>query len=574
MSKALDDYTREELIEIIKGLKKRKKFGLVWEDKPENVVKQIENELPVLVEVPERAIDAAPGSPTNYIIEGDNFHALSILNFTHAGKFDVIFADPPYNTGARDWKYNNDYVDDTDTFRHSKWLSFMSHRLRLAKDLLSETGILCITIDDYELPRLWMLLDEIFGAENHLGTAAIRINPGGRKSKRKLAAQHEYALFFAKNTNVKVSPFYVAPEDKSHNFKQDSEGNWFEERNLRKEGQDSLATKKDGSLSHRYYPIYIDPETLRVSTKDKLAIEIWPNDTKNQKRIWRRDVNAIDEMWSKGDLTARETKFGWQVYFRTIAGLSGETPKSFWEDKKYSASEHGTGTLDKVMGESGTFQFPKSPFAVIDCIRVCSDKKDALVLDFFAGSGTTGHAVMEMNREDGGSRQFVLCTNNENKIAEEVTYPRVKNVIGGYGVVPGIPANVRYFKTDFVPKGKSDDQTRMNVVQRSVEMICVRDNTFTPVEVNRYFRIYENGTTRSAIIFDEDYIDETKAKLNELADTKPVNIYVFSLSNDTFETDFLDLEINHQLCPIPESIIEVYRRIFADPNVNSGESND
>ena len=137
----------EKLKSEISALKKRKKYGLVWEEKTEDVVEECKTKLPVLTEVAKRAIHKAPNDPTNIIIEGDNYHALSVLNYTHQGKIDVIYIDPPYNTGAKDWKYNNDYVDDNDTYRHSKWLSMMNHRLVLAKNLLTNRGILICTID-------------------------------------------------------------------------------------------------------------------------------------------------------------------------------------------------------------------------------------------------------------------------------------------------------------------------------------------------------------------------------------------------------------------------------------------
>ena len=182
-----DDFSKNDLIQEIKKLKKRKKFGLVWEDKQEEVVEQCKTKLPILEEVKSKEIMTDKEKPVNILIEGDNYHALSVLNYTHKGKIDVIYLDPPYNTGAKDWKYNNNYVDAEDPYRHTKWLSFMNHRLGLAKNLLSEDGIICVTIDDYEMPRLWLLMEDIFGEENHLGTIAIRINPGGRKSKRKVS---------------------------------------------------------------------------------------------------------------------------------------------------------------------------------------------------------------------------------------------------------------------------------------------------------------------------------------------------------------------------------------------------
>ena len=238
-----DSWSKSELIKEIKKLNKRKKYGIVWKEKPEQVVEFCKEKLPVLKESNSFTITDSKNTLNHILIEGDNYHALSVLNYTHKGKIDAIYIDPPYNTGARDWTYNNSFVDPEDPYRHSKWLSFMANRLKLAKNLLAKNGIICCTIDDHELPKLWILMEEIFTEKNHLGTVVIRINPGGRKSKRKVAAQHEYALFFSRVSTTKVSQIPKLPEEKAHSYKQDKHG-WYEERNLRKEGTDSLAKKK------------------------------------------------------------------------------------------------------------------------------------------------------------------------------------------------------------------------------------------------------------------------------------------------------------------------------------------
>lgn len=168
MSKPLQEYSKDELIALVKSLKKTKKFGLVWEDKPERVVLDCETKLPVLTEADERVIAKAEDQPTNLIIEGDNYHSLSVLNYTHASKIDFIYIDPPYNTGNKDFVYNDSFVDKEDGYRHSKWLSFMEKRLRLAKSLLTDTGVLFISIDDNEYAHLKLLCDDIFGEENFL----------------------------------------------------------------------------------------------------------------------------------------------------------------------------------------------------------------------------------------------------------------------------------------------------------------------------------------------------------------------------------------------------------------------
>src|SRR3989344_766823 len=196
----------EKLKRQVKTLKSRKHYGLVWEDEkePEQIVLDCQVKIPILKEIKSKKIIKDEEKPFNVLIEGDNYHALSVLNYTHKGKIDVIYIDPPYNTAAKDWKYNNDFVDINDGYRHSKWLSFMSKRLSLAKNLLTEKGIICVTIDDYEISRLLILMEEIFGEFNHLGTIAIRNNPAGRSTTKGISITHEYAIFFGKSSKSKV----------------------------------------------------------------------------------------------------------------------------------------------------------------------------------------------------------------------------------------------------------------------------------------------------------------------------------------------------------------------------------
>jgi adenine-specific DNA-methyltransferase len=552
-----------ELEAEIKDLRERKKYGLVWEDKLEEVVTQCRENVPILREVKERRIADDDSPPRNLIIEGDNYHALSVLNYTHRGAFDAIYVDPPYNTGARDWKYNNDFVDSEDPYKHTKWVSFMSHRLRLMKPLLSDDGICCVTIDDYEMPRLWMLMEEIFGEDNHLGTAAIRINPGGRKTKRSLATQHEYALFFSKNPNTQVAKVIKDVIDKTHSYKQDEAGRWYEERNLRKEGQDSLATEG----TDRYYPIYVNSRTGEISSTRKFDVKVLPIDTQGQKRIWRRGKPDIDQMYRDGDIFTKETKHGTQLYFRFRGGVDGETPKSFWEDVKYSASEHGTQILDDILGNTGCFPFPKSIWAVVDCIKVCSSKKDAKVLDFFAGSGTTGHAVLDLNKGDGGTRRFVICTNNENNICEDVTYERLKRVIKGYvngrkEKVQGLGGSLAYYKTALVNVEKLQkvpDEAKIRITYQAGEMIAVREDTPEEMEKDDWWQVFEGGGRVTAIYFKED-----KSRLADLfrkleKDGRPAVLYVFGWGKNEHKNDYGSATIHIE--DIPEPILEVYKEL-------------
>jgi len=549
--KKIDDMTKEELVSLLKEVKKRKKYGLVWEDKPEDVVEQCKKELPVLEESRDRAIQKDGNLPTNLMIEGDNYHSLSVLNYTHAGKIDVIYIDPPYNTGAKDWKYNNNFVDINDRWRHSKWISLMRNRLQICKGILKKDGIIIIAIDDNEIASLSLLLDEMF-PEKVLNTVVIVNNPHG-VSRSGFSRTHEYALFLLNPGQViNKKP---APED-------------LREINLRRSGNNSL--RQDSPTM--FYPIMVDKKTLKVIgagevpekdyhpkhqtiEKDKFY-EIWPLDSKNVEKNWYYSRKRVIEKGAV-ELFTKNIKGQVHVYF-PHTNNSEQTYKSVWVGSEFDAGAYGA-TLVKTM--TGTdFPFPKSINTVYDCLKAVIKTKDAIVLDFFAGSGTTGHAVLMLNQEDDGNRKFILCTNNEGGIAEDVCYPRLKKAIEGYSNIKGIPSNLRYFKTSFVSKSKVSDDTRRELVKRSTEMICVRENTFEKVLDKAGFKIYKDAKHTAGILFDLDKLDELKSKLTE--QNLPTNIYVFSLTNDTFTEDFDDLNLEHELCPIPESMLEVYRKLF------------
>jgi adenine-specific DNA-methyltransferase len=303
----------------------------------------------------------------------------------------------------------------------------MYNRLKVAKELLTQDGIICVTIDDFELPRLWLLLEDVFKKENHLGTVVIRNNPKGRMTTRKFSLIHEYAVFYGKSESAFIKKLPVKVEEKSHNYIKDDNGNWYLPINLRKQGVDSNAVNKKGKLSDRYFPIYLDPKSNRLSVTEKLEIEILPIDGNGIKRIWRRGKDDIEKMFSEKELYAKETKNGYQLYFKFRGGLDGQLAQSIWYDSKFSASEYGTRILDELLGEREVFSYPKSPDAIKQTILATVGNENAIILDFFGGSGTTAHAVLELNKEDGGNRQFILCEQMD--YIETVTSKRVKKVI-------------------------------------------------------------------------------------------------------------------------------------------------
>lgn len=570
---AKKDYTnwdRKELIKEIDQLRKRKKYGLVWEDKPENVVEQCKTELPVLEEVKRKEIITDPDKPVNLLIEGDNYHALSVLNYTHKGKIDVIYIDPPYNTGARDWKYNNDYVDGEDPYRHTKWISMMYKRLKQSKLLLKKNGILVATIDNHEVHNLRHLLEEIF-SDKDIVITVIEHNHRGR-AKNNFALTHEYAIW--------VLPKNIESITRKKEFSDNAV------LNLRRTGQNSLREDRPTM----FYGIIVDKNDKIIGVtnvlKDKNDIEsltvdknhriILPIDKEGTERRWYYGAERVINEKNSGNVFAKTNRGKTEIYFK----FSGKPVrrKSVWIDPKYDSSSHGTGLLNKILGKD-VFSFPKSIWAVKECIESATNDQNALILDYFAGSGTTGHAVLELNKEDNGNRKFILCTNNElngqetnlreqglsgkeiqsHGICQAVTYPRIKKVIDGYVDIDGIPANLKYYKTSFVPADPTD-KNRIALTEKATEMLCVKEDTFEEVKSTKQFKVFRNKKRYTGIVFDYQAIDDFKKEIAKI-DCK-FSLYIFSLGDDTFDEEFEDMKKKVKLSPIPEAILRVYRRIF------------
>lgn len=553
-----ENYTKEQLIHKIKLLEKQR-YGLVWEDKPEEIADQCERELPVLTEDKTKEIVKDQSKSTNFIFEGDNYHTLYTLNFTHKRKIDTIYIDPPYNTGNKSWRYNNDYIDKEDRFRHSKWLSFMSKRLRLARRLLKETGIIICAIDDYEFASLKLLFDEIYGEQNRLGTLVVVHNPRGRNDDKFFASQHEYVLVYAKNSDKATIHHFALNDDDKDQYKKADDISPFAETSFIRTGNNSKRTERP----NLYYPIYYNEKTSELSlTKSKGWEELLPLNNDGEEKTWRWGKETFLELQAT-ELFVKKVKGENKIYKkRRLTDNTGKKPKTVWYDSKYDASSNGIILLQKILGKDNTFNYPKSLYAVKDILEITTDK-NSLILDFFAGSGTTGQAVLELNQQDKGNRQFILCTNNENQICEEVTYPRIKKVIEGYGAKKGITANVKYFKTDYVPFVLTDNDKR-TLVSKSTELLCISENTFEVVKQNKKkmdFAIFKNAKQYTAIIYDEDSIENCCDELIKINPKHRVVIYVFSYDHTYDELDFETLNFKFDVKPIPEAILNVYRKI-------------
>lgn len=427
-----------------------KKYGLVWERHEEAVDVQMRDNIPVFTECVDKEITTTTGG-VNFLLEGDNLHSLRLLEKTHAGRIDYIYIDPPYNTGSSDFRYDDSIIGKEDGYRHSKWISFINERLLIAKRLLSEDGLIFISIDDHEVAPLTLLCNEIFGEDNHVETVIWKNKYGAGAKTVGFISVHEYILCYS-NRNISDLTSELDAEGQSAYKKKDEK---FESRG----GflTQPLMTTSLGDRPNLMYPIeyngdIIHPRKQWVWSKERLLAAIENNEVEfNKKKDGTYSVRAkkylIDE---NGDIRRG----------KPLSIMNGP----FTQD--------GTKEIREIFGSENIFKFSKPSELIRHFISFAVNgnlKKDATILDFFAGSGTTAQAVMEQNRRDGGNRKFILCTNNENNICEEVTYERIKRVIEGYGDTEGIPANLKYYRTDFV--SKDSDSLTDELLEHIKEMI-------------------------------------------------------------------------------------------------------
>ena len=556
-----NDYSswpKEDLIKKVKALEKRKKYGLVWDSarEPEKVVLDCQKELPVLKEISRNQIQTSKDDITHILIEGDNYHALSVLNYTHERAIDVIYIDPPFNTGARDWKYNNNYIDSNDAFRHSKWLSFMKDRLVLAKRLLTRRGFLICAIDANEIFSLGLLLDEIFGESNRVGLVTVIHNPKGRNLSKYFSENSEFMLIYAKDISCAVFNDVVIDEDKLATFDlSDDQGKYRLEPFMRVRTSWSRENKP-----RCHYPIYVSKDLKDITLNKKLGYyEAFPKTEDGREWAWKNIPETFDKLNQNSYFVATLENERVEIFHQY---REKQVFKNVWTDKKYQSEFHGTNVLKDILGENA-FEYPKSVYLVEDILKITS-MEDSIVLDYFAGSGTTGHALLNLNFKDGGKRQFILCTNNENNICTDICYPRIANVIRGYTnskgeSVKGLGGNLKYYTTAFVPASPTDKHKELLTLQ-STEILTLKEGTFEKVTENPSYVIYRNSDKYTGIIFDQ--LSFTAFKKSVAKINKPISLYIFSLADDDFSDDFADMRGLIRICAIPESILRVYRRIF------------
>ena len=483
IASAPQDENTGNLISYLSDLEKDvngKKYGLVFEEHREEIDEVLDTHTPVLTEEKDLFIDN--GGQINFLIEGDNLASLELLEKTHKGKIDLIYIDPPYNTGNKDFIYDDVFVDKSDSFIHSKWLSFMSARLKFARKLLSPHGALIISIGYQEVHNLNLLCQDIFFDRQNV---VVTVQTSGGKPNGGFNYTQEYLLF-------------VVPTDFSPNAMR------FTGRNERTpfEGL-TLSTFDKTTRPNQTYPIFIEKNTMRIvgvgkSLAERIAdgsyvgeakdfvfdfneapegtVALWPISSKGADCVWRLISTRLLHDWELGYIKVSKNKskacpneyslqylpdgvirkiesgdlevIGRENDLPTLKLGKNETVgndiPTIWTEKDFFTTK-GSSYVRNIFGDK-RFPYPKPLEFIVELLRA-STSDNSLIVDFFAGSGTTGEATMLLNKETCGNRRFILCTNNENGICREVTYERIKRVIDK----EGYNASIKYYRVDYVP---------------------------------------------------------------------------------------------------------------------------
>lgn len=558
----LDGLTNEEKAALLELLNKQKKYGLVWEEKTEDVEERLRDHLPVLEEDKDKYIPSTcPDAPNHILIEGDNLEALTALSYTHEGRIDVIYIDPPYNTGNKDFIYNDSYVDSEDGYRHSKWLSFMSKRLKIAKRLLSDKGVIFISIDDNEQAQLKLLCDTTFGQDKFVATIPWRKRTAKSDVPHYLSQDYEWVMCYANNLyfagiKKETRKYYETPDFPNRPWRVHD----LTKQTTAEERPNSFFTIVNPKNNKEYPANHLRTWAITKETFDlyyEVDRIVFPGDYD-----FLKISRPVLRYWKEDD----EKKDGLRFGYTTVSSYINE---------EVGMTQDGTKDITNIFGKKA-FGFPK-PLSLIHFLLKISNphEKQLSILDFFAGSGTTLHATMQLNSEDGGHRQCILVTNNENNICEGVTYERNKRVINGYTTpkgekVEGLHDNkLRYYKTKLLPREKSPRNMRA-LMAAATELLCIKEDLY---EENRRFgryrlnpraaRYFEKGERRMLIVYCEELADQIAEEIKTLDfGGKRLKIYIFSPDRYAFDDNFFEVENKVQLVALPAAIYDAYRRVL------------
>ena len=586
---------------VVEGNEERYQF--TWPDKKKSVLLANAPINKTLRPCKEESVDF--DTTENLYIEGDNLEVLKLLQETYLEKIDVIYIDPPYNTGMS-LIYHNDFFEDTleyvreksnqyDEYGnrlfyntesngrfHTDWLNMIYPRLKIAKDLLKQDGILVLTIDDYEVNTVTTVLNEIFGESNHLATVVIKNNPSGRSTVKGFSINHEYALFYSKSDLATLGRMKHTDAQKARYKEKDANG-FFEWENFRKNGTDS--DRKD--RPKQYYPLVLNKTTnkLRVPNiawnDEKRAYDFLDSLTDNEIILYPNNPAGIEKVWKYGiertktiidEILVKNTDKGYEIYRKKYINDEGSLPHTWWDKPEYSARDNGTRELTNIFGPSKVFDFPKAPEAVRDALITANLKDGGLVLDFFSGSATTAHAVMKLNAEDGCKRNFIMVQlpepTDEKSEANKVGYTTICEVgkerirraakkiaeenpeakfDGGFRVLKCDSSNMKdvyYNPSEFEPSfldtmedNIKDDRTPEDLLfQVMLDLGVVLSSKIEEITIagKKVFNVADNFLIAC---FDKDANDEV---IKEIAKRKPYYFVMCdsSMANDSVATNF------------------------------------
>jgi len=364
-----------------------------------------------------------------WLVHSENYQAINTIKKKFVDQVKVIYIDPPFNTSASEIIYQNN-------FKQSSWASLIHDRISISNRMLSKDGIICVAIDDFEYPSIKFILNRVFNQENHLATVAVRSNPHGRAMAAGFSQNHEYSIYYQKSKLAEVGRLPRDDKQLERYPHKDEFGNftWI---NFRKTGAGSMRSDRP----RLFYPVFVSQNGVvkivnmlwdeqkqiwepKEEPKSSETV-VYPIDSDKNERVWNLG-------WHRAQKTAKKVLFGkfvnneWQIYRKYRPNEEGALPNTWWDDAKYSATESGTNIIKSLFGDRELFDYPKSIHLVEDSLRASNLQDDDLVMDYFAGSGTTAHAVMNLNREDGGSRKYILVEMGDH--FEDVILPRIKKV--------------------------------------------------------------------------------------------------------------------------------------------------
>lgn len=561
IKKGITDEQTLTNLSMIENELTKKKYGLIWEEHEERVDKELETQIPTFEDVKKKEIISNPDDKFNFLLEGDNLHSLYLLEKTHKEKIDLIIIDPPYNTGSNDFMYGDKYLNNEDEFKHSKWLSFMNKRLSIAKKLLKNDGLIFINIDDNELSQLKLLCDDIFGEENFVNCICVKMSEAtGVKMahcEKRLPKIKEYVLLYKKN-DILLKNIQIPKEKWDDEYKILINGVTKEEidaiKNIMKSNNiseddiikcDNICSKmKFSNINELFINCKNDNDKNNIKYENAYRIVRDVATTGGAKKI-------ADEKRKNNNNNAFVIKTPQNKVYLIKNGYSEEAsqprikllfadqyltnnPCDLWQDIKTTGLEN-EGYVSFLNG--------KKPLKLVERILELSNKKNAIILDFFAGSGTTGQAVLEMNKKDNGNRKFILCTNNENRICENITYKRIFNTLKDIK-----NGNLKYYKCTYIPRINTENENLHNNLLINIKNLIQLENGIE-IDDNK-IRVY----------LDEDELDKFSKNQNELNICEKVYISSDILLTQVQENIFKNNNVEVYIIPeyyFEDEIMEV-----------------